>query len=167
MAKRQRDGEASYRIREARSDDGEAIRSLVSGVLKEYGLTYEPSGADRDLGDPANEYLRRGGLFLIVLGGDGKIVGCSGLYPLDDKVAEIRKMYLLAEARGVGLGRRLLDTMIETARRRGFQELVLETASVLKEAMQLYERTGFSPVPHQHRTGRCDRTYCLRLQQES
>jgi putative acetyltransferase len=68
-------------------------------------------------------------------------VGTAGYRPTSrgDRAVELRKMYLLPQARGQGLGRYLLNTMEAAIGQRGFTDIWLETASVLKEAVGLYE----------------------------
>ncbi|MCR4296573.1 MAG: GNAT family N-acetyltransferase, partial [Elusimicrobia bacterium] len=79
--------------------------------------------------------------------------------------AEVRKMYLLPETRGHGYGRELLRSLIDFARQAGFKRVVLETASVLKEAISLYRSFGFTPVQREHLASRCDQAYVLDLVQ--
>ena len=111
--------------------------------------------------------LERGGYFRVVEIPNPipqeRIVGCMGLYPLNQTDIELRKMYLLPIARGQGIGRRLLNDAIDEARRRGFRHLRLETASVLHEAISLYRSAGFQRIPHAEANHRCDQTWALAL----
>ena len=152
-----------FRFREATASDAAAIRSVVFSVLAEYGLSPDADGIDADLNDVASSYGERGGSFRVVTSLDGRVVGCGGLYPLTESDAEIRKMYLLREARGLGLGRALLDELIALATERRFKRVVVETAAVLKEAISLYRRRGFVPFAHDHLAKRCDQAYVLNL----
>ena len=152
------------RIRPATNADARAARELVFSVLAEYGLKGEPEGIDRDLVDIEASYFAAGGLFEVVENDEGRIVGTAGLMPLGEGVCELRKMYLLRETRGRGLGKQLLERMLAAARERGYQRMELETATVLKEAIALYERYGFKPIPmHGHASARCDAAYALDL----
>lgn len=83
-------------------------------------------------------------------------------YGLEEE-AEIRKMYFRPQVRGQGLGRALLSELITTAKERGFQRVVLETASVLTDAIALYVKFGFRPVDRCHQASRCDQAYALEL----
>ena len=150
-------------IRNATNADHEAIKALVFGVLAEYGLKPDPKGTDADLDDVEASYAARGGLFEVLESPDGALLGTVGLYPLGSGKVELRKMYFVREARGLGLGKKLLTRTIENARRLGFSELVLETASVLKEAIALYTRMGFTAVPSDHLANRCDRAFSMKL----
>ena len=150
-------------IREASVDDSAAIRSIVSETLAEFGFEVESSGTDSDLVDVPRSYQTRGGAFRVIEDDGGTIVGCGGLYPLDETVVELRKMYFRPAIRGQGLGRRLLDDLIAEARRRHFERIELETASNLTAAIALYQRAGFVETNGSKHSCRCDRTFALDL----
>ncbi|TNE44281.1 MAG: GNAT family N-acetyltransferase [Deltaproteobacteria bacterium] len=150
-------------LRPATREDGPAVMALVSTVLQEYGLKTDPQSTDADLADIEASYLEPGGWFQVVVGPSGDIVGSVGLFLEDSESCELRKMYLLPQARGVGLGRELLDQALEQARQSGFRRVTLETAKVLKEAIAMYERYGFQPYRPEHLSSRCDGAYELWL----
>jgi len=154
---------SSFHFRDAASSDGPAIRGVVFTVLEEYGLSPDPGTTDADLQDVISSYTARGGCFRVLVSPRHEIVGCGGLYPLAEDEAEIRKMYFLKEARGRGLGRRLLLDLIDAARERGFRRVVVETASVLEDAIALYRQNGFVPLERAHLPRRCDQAYVLSL----
>jgi len=107
----------------------------------------------------------RGGRFDVLADHAGTIRGTVGIGRIDAGTCELRKMYLHRSARGQGWGRRLLDHAIAEARRMGFKRMTLETASVLKEAVGMYERYGFRPCEPDpaHKAPRCDAAYELQL----
>jgi putative acetyltransferase len=154
---------STHTIRDARPGDESSVRQVVASVLAEYGLALDPDGVDADLRDVSDSYQRPGGTFRVVVDEGGAVVGCVGLRPLGDGDIELRKMYLLPRARGLGLGRRLLDEMIGFGQTHGFRRIVLETLSVLRDAIALYERAGFVEVAGHHVTARCDRTFAMEL----
>jgi GNAT superfamily N-acetyltransferase len=159
---------SEFRLREAAAADGAAIRAVVVTVMTEYGLSSDLDDNDVDLRDVVSSYAGRGGSFRVVTSVDGDIVGCGGLYPIDEREAEIRRMYLLPSARGFGVGRTLLEELIAHAKERRFERVVLETASVLKEAISLYRKRGFAPVAHRNPAlRRCDQAYALLLANEA
>jgi putative acetyltransferase len=150
--------------RAATNADTAEIQALVFGVLAEFGLAPDFDGTDRDITDVERHFLGRGGVFEVIENETGRIVGTVGLYPLDGETIELRKMYFAPEVRGRGLGQRLLQEMIEKARTLGYLRVYLETASVLKQAMHIYEKAGFLPVTDKH-TPRCDQAFMLELNQ--
>jgi molybdate transport system substrate-binding protein len=150
-------------IRRATAAEHAAIREVVRTVLGEYGLSIDSSGVDSDLDDLDGSYLSRGGLFEVAVAADGRIAGCCGVFPLEGTTCELRKMYLLKDARGQGLGGRLLRRALAFAASRGYRRVELETASVLKEAIALYAGAGFVPIQRKHLANRCDQAYALDL----
>ena len=90
----------------------------------------------------------RGRLFLA---GD-QPVGCIALRPLEEAgVGEVKRLYVRPAARGTGLGRSLVETVLSHARAIGYRELCLDTADWMGDAVRLYTRLGFrerSPYYH-------------------
>ena len=136
---------------------------LIRNILAEYGLQCEPYGADRDVYDVELFYHTKGGEFWVVER-QGKIVGTAAYYPIErgNNAVEIRKMYILPAIRGKGLGKFLLRELETKIIARGFDEIWIETASVLKEAVQMYETSGYLPTTGVE-TPRCDRVYVKSL----
>lgn len=153
-------------IRPANNKDIKAVENLIYGVLREYGLEPEPSGTDADLQDIEGNYAARGGLFEILENETGQLLGTIGLFPVNAKTVELRKMYFAKELRGHGFGKQTLERMIVAARNLGFEEIYLETNSVLKEAVGLYLRFGFEPTSEKHSL-RCDQAFVLKLKSEN
>jgi len=143
--------------------DRQQAAAVIADILAEYGLVWEPHGADRDVVEVEACYGSCGGEFWVIEAA-GAIVGTGAFYPSDRQpnACEIRKMYLKADMRGQGLGRQLLQWLEQRATARGFQEAWIETASVLIEAVQLYQSAGYQPSTGVE-TARCDRVYRKRL----
>jgi GNAT superfamily N-acetyltransferase len=159
-------GETTMSMRPATNADAEAVRVLVFSVLHEYGLKPSLADTDADLFDLEGSYFSRGGRFDVLVDANGEIVGTVALFRIDDRTVELRKMYLHKQARGQGHGRRLLEHALAEAMRMGVQRVTLETASVLKEAVALYQRYGFRPCASEHMSARCDQTFELILTEE-
>lgn len=152
-----------YFLRPATNDDRAGIERLVFAALEEHGLKADPAGTDSDLRDILASYLASGGIFDVLVDDSGRIVGSVGLCRVDNSICELRKMYLAPEVRGCGWGRRLLEHALRRAAELGFRRVVLETASVLKAAVALYERHGFQRHLPDHLSARCDAAYYLDL----
>jgi len=155
---------AGPKLRQATNADAESIRALVFAVLEEYGLEPDPNATDADLDDIEQSYLAPGGTFRVLEDKDDAVIGAYGLFRIDSDTCELRKMYLRRDQRGRGYGRRLLDDALARAKALGFARVTLETASVLREAIALYERYGFIPYQPNHLSPRCDQAYVLTLQ---
>ena len=105
----------------------------------------------RNPGSPVNgididDFERAGGYFVIAREG-GETVGYGAFRPLDDRVAEIKRMFVWADARKRGVARRILRHLEGEAWRSGFRSMVLETGHRHAEAISLYESEGYFPIP--------------------
>lgn len=149
-------------VRSWRSGDRDAAAAVIAQVLAEYGLGWEPDGADRDVLQVEECY--RDGEFWVVEW-QGKVVGTAAYYPIDrgENAVEIRKMYLLPIVRGKGLGGFLLSALESAICQKGFAEIWIETASILQEAVMLYEKSGYEPATGVE-TARCDRVYVKKIE---
>jgi GNAT superfamily N-acetyltransferase len=74
-------------------------------------------------------------------------VGCGAVKHHLDAPAEIKRMWIAPQARGLRLGRRLLETLEGCARAGGARVAHIETSAVLTEALSLYRSTGWLEVP--------------------
>ncbi|MDG2992276.1 GNAT family N-acetyltransferase [Candidatus Synechococcus calcipolaris G9] len=152
-----------YLIRSWESGDRPAVISLLQQILKEFNLNWEPEGADRDVVHVEAYYLERGGEFWVVEKA-AEVVGTAAYYPIDrgDNAVEIRKMYLHPQVRGKGLGTFLLQSLEKRIQSQGITTIWIETASVMKTAIGLYEKQGYQPATGIE-TQRCDRVYVKQM----
>ena len=153
---------AHLSIRTASNNDEQRITDLIFAVLREFGLHPSPETTDADLYDIEANYLKPGGSFELVEDGE-KLLGTTGLFPLDDSVCELRKMYLIPSSRGCGLGKYLLERTVEHAKQLGFRRMVLETSSKLPAAIEFYKSFGFTEIPLEHPSPRADQAYAIDL----
>jgi putative acetyltransferase len=156
---------SAFWIRGFQRGDAQAVRDLVFGILEEFGLAADHAGTDVDLSDIELHYLAPGGAFWVVEDGRGRIVGTCGLWldPGDPARCELRKMYLLPEWRGRGLGGQLLETALGHARHAGRRRVELETNRAMTAAIGLYESRGFREIEGET-CARCDRKFALELE---
>jgi GNAT superfamily N-acetyltransferase len=77
---------------------------------------------------------------------DGAAVGCVGLRRIDERTAELKRMYVRPQARGRGVARALLAACEQQAAELGYGQLWLETGSMQPEAVTLYLTSGYEPV---------------------
>lgn len=150
------------------ADDADLERVLVE-VLREFGATGEGfSDQDAELSAMSRAYGGPKAAYFVVLI-DDEVVGGGGVGPLpgaDPATCELRKMYLLPSARGLGAGARLVETCLDAARGMGYRTCYLETLAQMDRARDLYERFGFLPLEApMGDTGHfgCNRWYALSL----
>ena len=148
-----------FSFRPATNKDGSIVLSIMTEILLKYGLKQiqQPTDTiDDDLSDIEKNYFANHGHFEVVEHND-EIVGSFGIYRISESMCELRKMYLKEECRGKGLGRQMLERALDKAKELGYEQCELETATVLKEAIALYEKFGFREVkPQGQLCSRCD-----------
>ncbi|MGB7416254.1 MAG: GNAT family N-acetyltransferase [Thermosynechococcaceae cyanobacterium] len=134
---------------------------VIRTVLTEYSLGWEAEGADIDVVEVEKHYQQ--GEFWVVEH-QGNLVGTAAYYPVPrgKNAVEVRKMYLLPQVRGQGLGQFLLQALEDRIKELGFEQIWVETASVLVEAVKLYEASGYKAATGVE-TLRCDRIYTKHL----
>jgi putative acetyltransferase len=156
------------RIRDGSDADAAAATAVVRRVLHEHGLPFEPRGLDADILAPGAHYQGGGGAFFVAVDGAQRVVGTVGLLRTGPCSGQVRKMFLLPEARGQGVGCALLDAVLAAAGTRGLERLTLTTRQRYDRAIRLYERAGFRPAgsAREPRAGDPGLTYALRLAPE-
>lgn len=161
------DAAAKYGLRIAHAADDAAIAAIIRTVMPSFGAC----GAGFAINDPevagmSGAYRRARAAYFVVETG-GRVVGGGGIAPLEGgpfRACELRKMYFLPEARGLGVGARLLARCLTVARGYGFGACYLETLTGMDAAQKLYRRAGFKALPGPlGTTGHhgCDRYYLL------
>ncbi len=134
-------------IRPIQPSDNETLAVIIRSTLKEFGANHPGTVYFDDATDHLYEVFRADRSHYFVAELDGRIVGGGGIFPtsgLPEDTCELVKMYLLPEARGIGLGRSILDKCLECARDFGFGRIYLETMPELNLALKTYEKMGFN-----------------------
>lgn len=142
---------SKLRLRPIRPEDNARVAHIIRTVMTEYGAVGEGySIQDTEVDSMYEAYNHPRAYFLVLEMPDGQIVGCGGVAPLRDggpDTCELKKMYFLPEARGQGMGRKLVEILENEARARGFRYMYLETIGAMTEANRLYLRLQFKPLP--------------------
>ena len=131
-----------------------AFKSLNEAWISRY---FAIEARDREvLGNPQGYIIDPGGKIFMAMDGP-QAVGCVAMIRMDDGGFEIAKMTVTEAARGIGLGRQLMDRCIEAGTAAGAPRLYLETNSSLAPALSLYRAVGFKDMPPaQTEYARCD-----------
>ena len=152
--------EHAFRIRPIETRDDDAVAAIIRTVMPEFGAT----GCGFAISDPEVDWMHRAyaaprSAYYVVERRSGDalhdddavwtVEGGGGVAPLVggvDGVCELRKMYFLPSARGLGAGAALMAQCLEAARGFGFTHCYLETLTGMDAAMRLYERSGFRRI---------------------
>lgn len=134
-------------IRPIQPADNTAMASIIRNTLDEFGIGKRPGTAyyDAATDDMYASFHPAGSRYHVALLND-RIAGGCGIYPspgLPKNVCELVKMYLAAEARGLGLGRQLIEESLTFARQYGYRQVYIESMPELQKAMSVYEKFGF------------------------
>jgi GNAT superfamily N-acetyltransferase len=125
-------------------DSGDVQALCLAQQTEMHGLYGEADiGPTRE----APMFVPPDGVFLVVRDDDGRAVACGGIARFDRTRGEVKRMYVVPEARGRGLGRRLLDDLEAQARALGYRSVVLETGDRQEAALALYRRSGYVRRP--------------------
>ena len=142
----------SFQIRPIEPRDDAAMAAIIREVMPEFGAD-GPGFAihDEEVDGMAEAYARQDTAYYVVIM-DGEVAGGAGIAPLADAtekgVCELRKMYFLPKARGIGAGAAMMRCCLEAARRMGYKRCYLETLPGMDSAQTLYRRHGFEPLDH-------------------
>ncbi|MEO6525358.1 MAG: GNAT family N-acetyltransferase [Gemmatimonadaceae bacterium] len=133
-------------IREAvGASDLDAVRRLVLEHAAERSTTPGVEHVRADAARLPGPYIApRGGIWVADAGPE--IVGCVALRPLPAGIGEVKRMFVDPAWRGTGVGRALLERLIEAARERGYRHLRLGTLPEMTAAQALYRGLGFVPI---------------------
>ncbi|MED5378462.1 MAG: GNAT family N-acetyltransferase, partial [Pseudomonadota bacterium] len=121
----------------------EAFKSLNVEWISKYWELEEPDF--KALDDPEGYILNQSGVILIALD-KGEPIGCCALIKQADGTFELAKMAVSPKAQGKGVGLLLGKSIVERAKLMGLKRLYLESNSVLKPAVSLYEKIGFKHI---------------------
>lgn len=146
-----------YEIKEVKTQkDIKAIQSLFLEYASwlDFPLCFQ--GFDKELATLPGKYsVPEGRLYLVTA--DGKDAGCIGLRKFSDGVCEMKRLYVRPDYRGTGIGKALVERIIEDAKAIGYQKMRLDTIKEkMGKAVEIYKEHGFieidayyeNPNPH-------------------
>jgi putative acetyltransferase len=134
-------------IRKLEQRDNPALANIIRNSLAEHGANKPGTVFFDPTTDDLEGLFREEGSWYFVAESDGKVLGGAGIFPsagLPKDTCELVKMYLLPEARQIGLGRKLINMCLDKARESGYRQVYLETLPELKQAVKVYEKFGFT-----------------------
>ena len=102
-------------------------------------------GELNDMDNFQQVYENNHGLFLAVLD-DGKLIGTGAIKRMDENTAELKRLWLLEEYHGQGIGHRIVMQLFDFARQKGYTRIRLQTGETQIRALEFYKRLGFYEI---------------------
>lgn len=139
----------NFEIRPIERSDNTAVARLIRDVMAEFGAVGEGfSRSDPEVRAMYESYSGERAAYFVVVR-KGTVVGGAGIGQLEkagNQICQLRKMYVRPEARGAGVGQKLLRLCLDTAKKIGYTSCYLETLEQMAQARRLYEKAGFKPL---------------------
>lgn len=137
----------AIRIRTIQQKDNQGLALIIRRTLEEFGANRPGTVYFDTATDALFELFKStpGSVYFVAEAG-ATLLGGGGIFPspgLPASTAELVKMYLLPQARGIGLGKKILHACLAFAKESGYQSLYIETMPELKQALGMYEKEGF------------------------
>ena len=142
------------RIEPARSpQDLESTAQLFAAYAESLGLDLSFQDFDTELTSLPGKYAPPTGEILLARDISGNALGCVAVRPLSPPhCCEMKRLYILPAARGLGVGRKLLHEILDKALSLGYNEIKLDTLPSMRQAISLYESAGFVPITPYYKT---------------
>lgn len=134
----------------AQAADWQATRTIFLEYAASLSVDLAFQDFAQELDSLPGEYIEpRGALLLAWV--NGEVAGCCALRPLDGSdyanAAEMKRLYVRPAYRGLGLGRRLTEGILDAARSAAYHCVLLDTLDDMEAARALYEDLGFVEIP--------------------
>ena len=131
-------------------DDWNLARALFLEYASSLKIDLCFQGFENELANLPGEYAApRGALLLATV--NGIVAGCCALRPLDSSdysnAAEMKRLFVRNDFRGLGIGRLLTEGILESAQKAGYSCVLLDTLDDMESARALYEDLGFEEIP--------------------
>ena len=132
-------------IRELRDDDLNSIRKLFEAYAQSLGFDLGFQDFAAELENLPGDYATpRGGILLAEQ--EEKVVGCVALRRWDETICEMKRLYVIPDARGQGIGRQLAEAITARAKALGYERMRLDTLASMHAANRLYASLDFRPI---------------------
>lgn len=130
-------------------DQLSVVRQLFQDYQASLGIDLCFQGFQQELRELPGDYAEpAGGLLLASV--DGQPAGCCAFRPLISSdhlnACEMKRLYVRSGFRGLGLGRQLVEAIVERARHAGYSTMLLDTLSDMESARALYQEVGFTEI---------------------
>ena len=137
------------KLRTIQKEDNVQMAQIIRDTLTEFKANKPGTVYYDETTDQLFELFQKPGSIYYVALMDDEIVGGGGIYPSDglpNGTCELVKMYLLPEARGIGLGKRIIEECLAFAIENGYTQVYIESMPELENALKVYEKFGFKYI---------------------
>ena len=137
------------KLRTIQKDDNMQLAQIIRDTLTEFKANKPGTVYYDETTDQLFELFQKPGSIYFVALMDDELVGGGGIYPSDglpNGTCELVKMYLLPEARGIGLGKRIIEECLAFAKENGYTQVYIESMPELENALKVYEKFGFKYI---------------------
>lgn len=136
-------------FREIIPSDNKALAKIIADAMREFGADPKTT----ILGDPAlhtmyGNFQVKNAIYFVALE-NNRILGGAGIRQLDgtnEKICELQRMFLIPEARGKKIGKKLMQMCFDKAKEFGYKKIYLESLKTMNDAKGLYESSGFERI---------------------
>ncbi|WP_233509493.1 MULTISPECIES: GNAT family N-acetyltransferase [Bacillota] len=141
----------------------EQVKIKIIEYTTRLGRDLSFQNIDEELSNPAIKYAAPQGELLVALDDHEKVIGMVAYHKHSDERCEMKRLYVSPECRGMKLGEKLVDEIIQHAKNAGFKEMVLDTIVPLQAAIHLYNKMGFEECEPYYYNPMDDVIYMKRL----
>ena len=137
------------KLRTIQKEDNVQLAQIIRDTLTEFKANKPGTVYYDETTDQLFELFQKPGSIYYVALMDDELVGGGGIYPSDglpNGTCELVKMYLLPEARGIGLGKRIIEECLAFAKENGYSQVYIESMPELENALKVYEKFGFKYI---------------------
>ena len=125
--------------------DHRAVLEIFTEYVRSPSVSLAYQGYAEEFANLPGKYAPPDGRLLLAAEG-ARVLGCVALRKVDDRICEMKRLYVRPEGRGKALGRRLAEAVVAEARAAGYAEIRLDVLPEFAAARQIYQSMGFGPA---------------------
>ena len=122
-----------------------AVLAIFTEYVNSPSVSLDFQGYEDEFAELPGKYAPPEGRLLLAAEGE-RVLGCVALRKVDGRICEMKRLYVRPEARGMALGRRLAEAIVEEARSAGYAEMRLDVLPEFEAARRVYRSMGFAPA---------------------